>query len=104
VLPPDVVPFKSANIGLRETKESMSDQTPQSFKKHARFDPPFHMILFAVLVVNLIICLDFTGLSMPSGSYSWGSRRSSPSCAFAPIRSKFRTASFALKSGFVSRP
>lgn len=56
---PDVVPFKSANIGLRETKEYMSDQTPQSFKKHARFDPPFHLILFTVLVINLVIAIDF---------------------------------------------
>jgi hypothetical protein len=68
---PDVVPSKSANIGLRETKESMSDQTPQSFKKHARFDPPFHMILFAVLVVNLIICLDFALELRKAGLNHW---------------------------------
>jgi hypothetical protein len=37
----------------------MSDQTPQSFKKHARFDSPYHLILFTALVVNLVVCLDF---------------------------------------------
>jgi hypothetical protein len=68
---PDVVPFKSANIGLRKTKESMSDQTPQSFKKHARLDPPFHMILFAVLVVNLIITLDFALELRKAGLNHW---------------------------------
>lgn len=38
----------------------MSDQTPQSFKKHARFDSPYHLILFAVLVVNIAITIFFT--------------------------------------------
>jgi hypothetical protein len=37
----------------------MSDQTPQSFKKHARLDPPFHLILFTVLVVNVVVALSF---------------------------------------------
>ena len=37
----------------------MSDQTPQSFKKHGRLDPPFHMILLTTLVVNLVVSLDF---------------------------------------------
>jgi hypothetical protein len=33
----------------------MSDVKPQSFKNHARFDPPYHMILATVLAVNLVI-------------------------------------------------
>jgi hypothetical protein len=37
----------------------MSDQTPQSFKKHARFDSPYHLILFTALVVNLAVSLSF---------------------------------------------
>ena len=33
-------------------------KTPQNLKNHARFDPPFHMVLAAVLAVNLyIVCL-----------------------------------------------
>jgi hypothetical protein len=37
----------------------MSEQPPQSFKKHARLDPPFHMILLTALVVNVVVSLDF---------------------------------------------
>lgn len=37
----------------------MSDQAPQSFKKHARLDPPFHLILFTALVINLVISIEF---------------------------------------------
>ena len=35
----------------------MSNQKPQSFKNHARFDPPFHAVLFLVLVVNLVVSI-----------------------------------------------
>ena len=35
----------------------MSNSSPQSLKNHARFDPPYHMVLSAVLVANLIITL-----------------------------------------------
>ena len=35
----------------------MSKTAPQSFKNHARFDPPFHFFLFLVLVANLIIAI-----------------------------------------------
>jgi len=38
----------------------MSEKAPQNFKNHTRFDPPFHLILLAVLVVNLIIVLCYT--------------------------------------------
>ena len=37
----------------------MSDSTPQSFKSHARFDPPYHMVTATVLAVNLFIALSF---------------------------------------------
>jgi hypothetical protein len=37
----------------------MSEQAPQSFKKHGRLDPPFHMVLLTVLVVNVVVSLDF---------------------------------------------
>jgi hypothetical protein len=35
----------------------MSNSAPQSFKNHARFDPPFHFFLVLVLLVNLIIAI-----------------------------------------------
>ena len=37
----------------------MSKSTPQSFKSHARFDPPFHMVLFAVLLANLVMAITY---------------------------------------------
>ena len=33
----------------------MSESAPQNLKNHARFDPAFHLVLFLVLVVNLIV-------------------------------------------------
>jgi hypothetical protein len=33
----------------------MSDSAPQSFKKHGRLDPQYHMVAFAVLIVNLVM-------------------------------------------------
>jgi hypothetical protein len=38
----------------------MSDPSTQSFKSHARFDPPYHFVLTTVLAVNLFIVLCFT--------------------------------------------
>jgi len=35
----------------------MSKASPQNFKNHARFDPPFHAVLFAVLFANLVIAV-----------------------------------------------
>jgi hypothetical protein len=35
----------------------MSEPTTQSLKNHGRIDPPFHMILFFVLVLNLIVAI-----------------------------------------------
>jgi hypothetical protein len=49
----------------------MSEQAPQSFKKHARFDPPFHLILFTVLVVNVVITLDFAYQLHRAGLEHW---------------------------------
>jgi len=38
----------------------MSETAPQNFKNHGRLDPPFHMVLFTVLIVNLVIAICFT--------------------------------------------
>jgi Family of unknown function (DUF6526) len=36
----------------------MSNSSPQNLKNHGRLDPPYHMVLVAVLAVNLyIVCL-----------------------------------------------
>jgi len=37
----------------------MSDSAPQSFKSHARFDPPYHFVTATVLAVNLFIVCCF---------------------------------------------
>jgi hypothetical protein len=37
----------------------MSEATPQSFKNHARLDPPYHLVTTAVLAVNLFIVCCF---------------------------------------------
>ena len=33
----------------------MSKTTPQNFKNHGRFDPPYHMVLGTILTVNLFM-------------------------------------------------
>jgi hypothetical protein len=38
----------------------MSESKLQDFRNHARFDPPYHMVLFAVLLVNLAIAITYT--------------------------------------------
>ena len=35
----------------------MSKSAPQNLKNHARLDPPFHVVLFLVLVINLIVSI-----------------------------------------------
>ena len=37
----------------------MSDSAPQNLKNHAHLDPPYHLILLTVLVVNLFIMLSY---------------------------------------------
>jgi hypothetical protein len=37
----------------------MSKTDAQNFKNHGRLDPPFHLVSFAVLVVNLIIVIAY---------------------------------------------
>jgi len=37
----------------------MSDTTPQNFKNHGRLDPPYHMVLAAVLGVNFIVVVAY---------------------------------------------
>jgi hypothetical protein len=38
----------------------MSESTPQNLKNHGRLDPPYHMVLFGVLLVNLVIVITYT--------------------------------------------
>ncbi len=40
----------------------MSESKLQDFRNHARFDPPYHMVLFAVLLVNLAIVITYTAM------------------------------------------
>lgn len=35
----------------------MSKSAPQSLKNHARIDPQFHFVLFAILLVNLVMAI-----------------------------------------------
>jgi hypothetical protein len=38
----------------------MSESTTQNLKNHGRIDPPYHMVLFTVLLVNLAIVITYT--------------------------------------------
>ena len=38
----------------------MSKSSPQNFKNHGRFDPPYHLVLATVLAVNVYIVGLFT--------------------------------------------
>jgi hypothetical protein len=44
----------------------MSDSTTQSFKSHARFDPPYHFVLATVLAVNVffVCCFAYKNLNI----------------------------------------
>ena len=37
----------------------MSESKPQNLKNHGKMDPPFHMVLFTVLVVNLMMAIAY---------------------------------------------
>ena len=40
----------------------MSESTAQNLKNHGRIDPPYHMVLSAVLLVNLAIVITYTAM------------------------------------------
>ena len=40
----------------------MSESTTQNLKNHGRIDPPYHMVLFTVLLVNLAIVITYTAM------------------------------------------
>ncbi|MGD0901297.1 MAG: DUF6526 family protein [Terracidiphilus sp.] len=40
----------------------MSESTTQNLKNHGRIDPPYHMVLSAVLLVNLAIVITYTAM------------------------------------------
>ena len=37
----------------------MNESKPQNLKNHGKIDPPFHMVFFTVLVVNLMMAIAF---------------------------------------------
>ena len=37
----------------------MNESKPQNLKNHGKIDPPFHMVLFTVLVVNLVMAIAY---------------------------------------------
>jgi hypothetical protein len=37
----------------------MNESKPQNLKNHGKIDPPFHMVFFTVLVVNLVMAVSF---------------------------------------------
>src|ERR1700689_3806567 len=49
----------------------MSDQTPQTFSNHARFDPPFHFFAIPVMAITLVIVI-WNLIRNPSFPLAWG--------------------------------
>jgi hypothetical protein len=49
----------------------MSDQTPQTFSNHARFDPPFHFFAIPVMAITLVIVI-WNLIKNPSFPLAWG--------------------------------
>ena len=69
----------------------MSDSTPQSFKSHGRFDPPFHFVLLTIVVVNLFIVI---GHAFHDPTYFTGWLVVLSIAAFIPV---FKLRSYPLK-------
>jgi hypothetical protein len=44
----------------KNTRLRMNKSKPQNLKNHGKMDPPFHMVFFTVLVVNLVMAISFT--------------------------------------------
>ena len=41
----------------KELEQPMSKSEPQNLKSHGRLDPPYHFVLFFVLVANLVVAI-----------------------------------------------
>ena len=48
----------------------MNESKPQNLKNHGKIDPPFHMVFFTVLVVNLMMAIAFV-LKHPNVFSAW---------------------------------
>jgi hypothetical protein len=50
----------------------MSDAAPQTYANHRRFDPPYHFVLFAVVLLNLAREMKHLVLMIKNGPFAWG--------------------------------
>ena len=48
----------------------MNESKPQNLKNHSKMDPPFQMVFFTVLVVNLVMAISFT-INHPNIFSAW---------------------------------
>jgi hypothetical protein len=50
----------------------MSDAAPQTYANHRRFDPPYHFVLFAVILLNLVREIKHLVQMILHGPFTWG--------------------------------